>query len=159
MSDPDRPLTGTRSIARCGMSWRICSRIGASVDDELRRMDRNGAKHVAIWGSLMKRVATICRSRRKRARRVTFIAARIANQNFRAFVAFVARSRVLPAAGNTTAAISIRSSGSNSVAAVYDRRIIRPTLLECRYNDRSNNAVTLPELQRLKIAELGLATF
>ena len=100
-----------KSIARCDMSWRICSRNGELAVDESRRTDLNGDARVAIWESRTKRVVTICRSLREIFRRATFIVARIAKKNFGASAAFVGRSPVLLAAENTTAAISIRGFG------------------------------------------------
>src|SRR5438045_7134002 len=73
-----------RLIGRCGMSWRIYSRNGASADDESRRTEKNGGGRVVIWGSRTKHVVTIFRSRRKFTDRDTFIVVRIAKRNFRA---------------------------------------------------------------------------
>ena len=94
-----------RWIARCDMSWRICSRNGESAGGESRRTDRNGVAPVAIWESKTKRVVTICHSRRKFTRRATFIVVRIAKKNFRAFAAFAARSRVYSVVANITVGI------------------------------------------------------
>ena len=99
----------TKSIARCVMNWRICSRNGGSADGESRRTAPNGDKRVVLWASLMKRVVIICRSLRKVFRRATFIVARIANRNFPASAVFVGQLRVSFVAENTIEENSIRA--------------------------------------------------
>ena len=105
MASPAR----TRLIARFDTSWRICSRNGGLVDDESLHTVRNGVKPAAISTSRTKRVVTICRSQRELSRRATFMSVRIAKRNFRACVAFVARSPV--------SLVVARTIGENSTLA------------------------------------------
>jgi hypothetical protein len=93
------------------MSWRIYSRNGGLAAGELRHTVKSGDKHVAIWESLTKRVATICRSLRKASRRDLSIVARTVGRNFPACERSAAQSLVSRAAENTTAASSIRGFG------------------------------------------------
>ncbi len=80
-------------------------------DGESLRTARNGARLAAISTLPMKRVATICRSLRNLSRLDLFMSVRVVMKNFRACVAFAARSRVSPVAENTTVANSTRGFG------------------------------------------------
>jgi hypothetical protein len=112
-----------RSIAHFDTSWRICSHSFALDVDESLRMAWNGVKPAAISTSPTKRVVTICRSRAKLIHRDLFIVVPIVGKNFRACVAFDARSLVWPAAENTTAASSIRAFGSSWWIALSQRDV------------------------------------
>jgi hypothetical protein len=83
-----------KSIARCGMSWRIFSPSFALVGGGFHLTASSGGKRVWIWELPMRSAVTIFRFLRGLMSRGLSIAVRIVARIFREFAACAAQSLV-----------------------------------------------------------------